>query len=117
MKVICTKLPLSPDGEPLESSPWITLHAEYHVVSVLAVPDGRVQLQIVDDSRSLGLFDSACFMAVDGTVPDSWTVRIRERGVLDFAPTAWLAPGFWEAYYDDDPAAIEAVEAELRRLR
>jgi hypothetical protein len=119
MKVICTTLPPSPDGEPLKSSPWVTLHADYHVLSVLAVPGRPVQIQILtDNGRTLGWYDSEYFMTVDDTVPDSWSVRIGERGVLNLAPTAWLAPAFWDAYYDDDePAAIEAVEAELRRLR
>jgi hypothetical protein len=118
MKVICTKLPLSPNGEALESSPWVTLDAEYCVVSLLAEPGGQVQIQIVtDDGRSLGWHHSMYFMTVDGTVPDRWTVQIGEGGMLELAPTAWLAPGFWEAYYDGDPSAVDAVESELRRLR
>jgi hypothetical protein len=117
MKVMCTSLPLRPDGEPFDRHPWLTLHAEYHVVSVNAVPEFYVHLRILTDEGSLGLWESKYFMTVDDTVPDSWTVRVAEDGVLRLAPTAWHAVGFWEAYYDDDPVAIEAVEAELRRLR
>lgn len=119
MKVMCTSLPLRPDGEPFDRHPSFTLHAEYHVVSVLAAPGRRVEIQLLkDDGHSLAWYGSEYFMTVDDTVPDSWTVRIGEDGVLDLAPRAFLAHGFWEAYYDDDdPSAIEAVEAELRRLR
>jgi hypothetical protein len=116
MKVICTKVPPSPTGEVLDTSPWVTVDAEYEVVSVIAEPARRVLVQIVTDDGSLGLFDSTSFMTVDGTVPEGWTARVGEDGVLELAPTAWLAPGFWEAYYDGDPAAIDAVTSELQRL-
>lgn len=115
MKVICTNVPMSPTGEMLETSPWVTVGAEYRVVSVVAEPARRVLVQIVTDDGSLGLFDSTNFMTVDGAVPERWTARIGEGGVLELAPTAWLAPGFWEAYYDGDSDAVDAVESELRR--
>jgi hypothetical protein len=118
MKVICTKVPPSPTGEALDASPWVTVDAEYDVVSVLAEPDRQVQLQIItDDGRSLAWFDSTNFMTVDGAIPESWTARVGEGGVLELAPASWLAPGFWEAYYDGDPSATDAVEAELRTAR
>lgn len=117
MKVICTKVPPAPTGEVLDVSAWVTVDAEYHVVSVLAEPDRPVQLQIVtDDGRSLAWFESTNFMTVDGAMPESWTARIGEGGVLELGPAAWLVPGFWEAYYDGDPSAADAVEAELQAL-
>jgi hypothetical protein len=117
MKVICTKVPPSPTGEALEASPWVTVDAEYDVVSVIAEPARRLLVQIVTDDGSLGLFDSANFMTVDGAIPASWASRIGEGGVLELAPAAWLTPGFWESYYDGDPSAVDAVEAELQALR
>lgn len=118
MKVVCTRLPPSPAGDRLETSPWISVGREYYVTSVLARPDGEVRIQaILDDRRSLGWFDSMYFMTVDGNVPDEWSAQIREGGVLELAPRSWLATGFWEAYYDGDPASIDAVEEELRHVR
>ncbi len=118
MKVVCTRVPPSPNGVVLEASPWVTVGAEYHVVSVLAEPHSQVRVQILtDDGRSLAWFDSTDFLTVDGTVPASWAVRIAEAGVLALGPAAWLVPGFWEAYYDEEPSAVGAVESELRALR
>ena len=118
MKVICTKVPPTPNGEAPAASPWVTVDAEYHVVSVLAEPGGQVQVQILtDDGRSLAWFDSLNFMTVDGTVSERWTARIGEGGVLELAPKAWLVPGFWEAYYDGEASAVDAVESELQRVR
>jgi len=117
MKVICTKVPAAPAGEVEVESAWVTVDSEYHVASVLAEPDRQVQIQIVtDDGRSLAWFDSTNFMTVDGAMPESWTARIGEGGVLELGPAAWLAPGFWEAYYDGDPSAADAVEEKLRVL-
>lgn len=56
-------------------------------------------------------------MTVDGAIAESWTAQIGEGGVLELAPVSWLAPGFWEAYYDGDPSVTDAVEAELRTPR
>ena len=85
MKVRCTQL-LAHDGRgQLESSPWLTIDAEYHVVSLLAHPGGRIQLQLLtDDSDSLGHFESTAFMTVDETVPENWHARIGEGGLLEF---------------------------------
>lgn len=114
MNVIYIEVPPSPSGETVDASHWVTVDAEYRVVSVLAEPDRRVRLQIVtDDGRSLAWFDSTNFMTVDGAVPESWTAQIGEGGVLELAPASWLVPGFWEAYDDGDPAAADAVETEL----
>ncbi|MGO4249451.1 hypothetical protein AB4Y87_19735 [Paenarthrobacter sp. RAF54_2] len=117
MKVRCTQL-LAHDGRgQLESSPWLTIDAEYHVLSLTAHPDGRVYLRLLtDDSDSYGLFDSTAFMTVDETVPENWQARIGDGGVLHFAPASWLVPGFWEDYYDGDPAAAEIVKTELRKI-
>ncbi|XBB66146.1 hypothetical protein ABFU82_18785 [Nocardioides sp. WV_118_6] len=72
---------------------------------------------ITDDGRSLAWFDSLNFEASDGSVPDRWTVRIGPGGTVALAPASWLVPGFWEAYYDGDPSATQAVEAELRNTQ
>jgi hypothetical protein len=117
MKVLCQRLPGPIDGSVLEASPWLTLDAVYTVASVTAEPGGRVQLQVVaDDGHSLAWFNSDTFMTVDSTIPERWVARIGESGSFDLGPAAWLEPGFWEAYYDGDPAVQRAVEDELRQL-
>ncbi|GAA3283700.1 hypothetical protein AAU01_05320 [Paenarthrobacter aurescens] len=95
----------------------MTIDAEYHVVSLLAHPGRGVNLQLLtDDGRSLAWFDSRAFITVDGSVPETWEARIREGGTLAFAPPSWLVPGFWEDYYDGDPAAVEIVDTELSKI-
>ena len=55
MKVICTKVPPSPTGEVLDSSPWVRVDAEYVVVSVITEPARQVLLQIVAAATFTGL--------------------------------------------------------------
>jgi len=116
MKVICTKVPLDATGKAQDTSPWVTVGAEYDVVSVIAVPHRELLLQIVDNEGGLGWFASVDFMTVDGTIPASWVSQIDEKGMLELAPAAWLVPGFWEDYYDGEPSAVDAVEAELQSI-
>ncbi|MGJ9422940.1 hypothetical protein [Aeromicrobium sp. CF3.5] len=113
MKVLCIRVPAPIDGMQLDSSPWITLHREYVVASVGAQAPGRVQLQLVNDTGSLGWFDANCFLTVDSAIPENWSARVVEGGALELAPQAWLASGFWEKYYDGDPDARESVDQEL----
>lgn len=116
MKVICTRLPRLAGSEQLAQHGWITLEREYEVVSILAQPNRSIEVQLVVDDGSLAWFGSGDFMTTDGSLPTTWISRIGEGGVLEFGPETWLAAGFWEAYYDDEPSAVDAVNAELGRL-
>jgi hypothetical protein len=117
MKVICHQL-LSHDSRgTLETSSWVTIGAEYDVVSLAAYGNGRIELQLLtDDGHNLGWFDAAAFSTSDESIPDNWVSRIREGGSLQLAPRPWLAPGFWEDYHDGDAAAIGVVEVELSKM-
>lgn len=115
MKVVCTAIPLAPDGSR-HSSPWVTVGVEYMVASLSASFARPLQLRLLLNDHNLGLFDADAFATVDRTIPASWVAQLSNCGTLQMGPAAWLVPGFWEAYYDDDPVAIEAVEAELRDL-
>lgn len=118
MKVLCIRLPAPVEGMQLDSSPWITVDREYTVLGALAEFWGRVQLHLLtDDGQSFGWFDADCFLTVDAAIPPNWSARIGEGGTLELAPQEWLAEGFWEHYYDGDPAAQESVERELAIIR
>lgn len=117
MIVECVVNPVASDTEPPGASPWITVGANYRVAALLAVPNSRIELQIIaDDGFSLAWFDSSLFLTVDSSIPKSWTVRVNDAGAVEFAPAAWLVDGFWESYYDGDAIAARAVESELEKL-
>lgn len=89
---------------------------EYAVASILAVPGNSIELQIVTGPGELTWHDSTSFETVDPTVPENWVAQIAAGGAVRLAPRRWLAAGFWEAYYDSDTDAMEAVSAELRKM-
>ena len=114
MKVRCVQVPSPTESLVLDSSPWITVEREYAVLGILAVFGRPVELRLLtDDGWSLGLFRADCFLTVDSAIPPNWDALVREGGILELAPRAWLANGFWESYYDGDPAARELVDREL----
>lgn len=117
MRVKCTRIPYLGPGRPLDSSPWVTVGAEYTVISLLANPQGKITLHIVtDDGEGFAMYGSESFSITDGSIPESWVARMDEGGMLQLAPEPWLADGFWEAYYDGDPTAADEVKTYLRRI-
>jgi hypothetical protein len=116
MRVVCIDLQNQVTGEDEGSSPWLTLDREYDVLEIYAYPGSYVELRLrSDDGVTPALFHSAMFMTVDGQLPDSWEARVDEGGVLRLGPADWMEPGFWEAYFDREPGAVEAYERGLRR--
>jgi hypothetical protein len=114
MKVVCVRLISPVDGKPMADSAWVKLDGEYPVLSVLAVPGGRVQVQILtEDGQSAGWFDAAMFMTSDASIPPNWIVRIGDGGELEMTPARWTTPGFWELFYNGDSGARSAYADEI----
>lgn len=88
MKVKYSPVLTHDERTTLEPISWLTIDAEYHVVSPLAHAGRRVDLQrLTDNGHSLAWFDSTAFITVDGSVPESWEARIHE-GVMPVFATA-----------------------------
>jgi hypothetical protein len=99
-------------------TPWLTAGSVYTVLTVQAAPNGPVWLRVeTDEPGSLGLFDSVYFETFDESVPATWAARIHPGGRVELAPSAWLVPGFWDAYYNDAPEAIVAFQREVTATR
>lgn len=109
MRVVCVEIRNPITGELDDQSPWLRVDREYEVLEVYACPGGRLDLRVVsEDGGTPVLFDSSMFMTVDGTLPHSWEARLEEGGVLRLGPPEWMHPGFWEAYFDREPSAVDA---------
>ncbi len=88
---------------------------EYEVLEVSARPNGPVYLRIASEQAGTpALFDTALFVTTDGRLAANWVARVDEGGAVRFGPAEWLERGFWEAYFDDDPAAVAAYERGSR---
>ena len=115
MRVVCIDPQSAIPGGAGAANPWLTMNREYDVLEIYAFPGADVQLRVRSDDGSIpALFDSASFMTVDGALPERLIVQVQEGGVLRIGPASWMVPGFWEAYFDKSPDAVETYEREVR---
>jgi hypothetical protein len=119
MRVVCDRIVSPTTGESLTTSPWLTVGREYEVLEVVAYPEGEIQFRLLGDDAGggPGVWDSRLFHTSSGDVPADWVATIDERGVLRLGPAAWQREGFWEAFFDDDPAAIHDYDDALKKIR
>lgn len=117
MKVFCVKVINPTTNEEVLEHPGVRLHGEYRVLSILVQPGRGAKFRIVTDDGTPALFNAAMFATSDGNLPPNWVVRASETGVVEIAPAKWLQPGFWERFFDGDPAAREDFAAEQERGR
>jgi hypothetical protein len=87
---------------------------EYEVIEVGMDPARRTWLRVENEDGTPSLFDSRCFSHLDGTIPSAWRVALSDAGAVTFGPAAFLAPGFWEGYFDGVPEAVAAYVATTR---
>ena len=116
MRVACTSIPELPGAAGFEN-PWLTVGAEYAVLEISARPGGPIELHLPTNSPGdLGWFPSTSFVIVDDSVPAIWVTQIDDLGNVQVGPMAWLAPGFWERFYDGEETAVEIARVELAAL-
>jgi hypothetical protein len=83
---------------------WLTMGTTYVVLAVGCPPERPPYFRLLtDDGMSEGAFDTRCFDVVDDRLSTRWRIRLDTRGHVEFAPAAWLTPGFWERFYGDIP--------------
>jgi len=80
----------------------------YEVIEVSTDAE-RTSLRIVSDDGTPALFDARGFVTVDDTLPGDWRLEITEH-VTTLGPAHFLTPGFWEAYFDREPNAVEVFK-------
>ncbi|MEU3192477.1 hypothetical protein ABZ686_18005 [Streptomyces sp. NPDC006992] len=90
---------------------------EYTVLEVF-VPHGKDPLFRVEfsESEDPALFDSRAFKVTSSHLPTTWRYFHFDTGSFALRPEPWSIPGFWEAYYDRSPWAVEVYEAEKRKI-
>ncbi len=112
VRVLCIGL-----GDSRGTDPWLTLNREYLALSILMALRGPAKLRILaDDNRTPILVDATMFAANSQPIPRSWVATIREGGVVELGPRAWLEHGFWERYFDGEPDAIAAFRREVEAM-
>lgn len=104
-------------------SPPITQGAEclqegrdYPVLEVFATSDGRNMFRVeVFRGEIPPLFDSRLFEVTDGRVPSHWAVSTGAQGDITLGPAKWETPGFWDAFIDGEPWAVDLYQCEKNK--
>jgi hypothetical protein len=78
---------------------------------------GTVRFRIESEQDTPALVESEFFELVDASIPASWVALMGPAGGFSLEAKAWARPGFWEAFYDRDPEAMDLYEAEKSRMR
>ncbi|BEK91185.1 hypothetical protein NSK11_contig00198-0006 [Nocardia seriolae] len=115
MHIKCTKIISPIDGSSMDSHPSIRIGAEYPLLSVSIGPSRGLQLQILTDEGP-SFWNGEMFETVSNDIPDGWILQLSE-GSLKIGPKEFLRPGFWESYFDDDPAAVQAFKHQLELIK
>ena len=115
MKVKCVRL-LDVDGREVGFSPWLTLGHIYHVMSIFIDKNERRSYGIInrhpeEEWPQMGSHQAECFEVVSNTMPSNWREWKNDTS-SGVSPIAWQAPGFYEAFYDHDPATYPIFTQE-----
>ena len=100
----------------VESSSWLVLGHIYHVMSIFTDKNRKRRYGIINrhpegEWPQLGSHQAECFEVVSELVPSNWREWVGE-GVSGISPVAWQAPGFYEDFYDHDPATYPIFQRE-----
>jgi hypothetical protein len=116
MKVKCVRL-VDAKGAPVGVSPWLTLGKVYAVLSLSFSREQGMQLRLIgDEGNGVAIFKMEEFEIVNGTIPPTWITFPGPKDTIQFAPEPWTERGFWERYYDKDPAAVRIFDGESRKI-
>jgi hypothetical protein len=112
MKALCVSV-----GNVPGAGGWLTVHREYDVLGILALPGRSIKFRVLaDDGITPILADSALFAASATSLPRSWVCTVAQDGVVEMGPKEWLEPGFWERFFDQEPDAVESFHRAIQSL-
>ena len=117
MKVICESLinPITKTSE--ETSSWLTIGKTYLVLSVHAFVGRDLMLRLIgDDPNGPILVNARQFETTCIQMPSNWRAIIDDKGNFQLTPEPWSKPGFWESYFNGEPAAEQLFIQELRKI-
>jgi hypothetical protein len=107
-----------PPGERQPSGwlPDIRVGNEYDVL-VFSVDDRDQALLRLDIGDSPPLYDRRMFVTTSSRIPANWVATVDRHGKIEAGPQAWQEDGFWDSYFDGEPAAVQVFMAERAKIR
>ncbi len=96
---------------------WLRLGSKYPVQAIYFDQEQGVRYRIIsDDAATPALFAASAFTVIDGHIPESWRAHAYSSGAFTLGPAAWLEPGFWERFFDDDAEARRVFDLNTTRI-
>ena len=114
MKVRCIQL-VDPLGAVRETSPWLTIGKEYHVLSLIYAT-GKWLVRLWTDDGTVGLFPLQQFEITSPKVSALWIATWNRSGVFELTTRSLAQEGFWDRYYDNEMDAIQIVDGEMKKI-
>jgi len=117
MRVKCLKI-LSPDtGEEIGNSPWLTVGAEYIVLSLHIEDGGNIKFQLLcDDGYTPSFHNASQFEVISSKISSTWRADFVPNSYFSLGPKAWSKAGFWDAYFDGNSDAELIFEKEKKAI-
>jgi hypothetical protein len=117
MIVRCVRIINEMTGEPLPPNSWLSVGRTYVVLAVFVADGASPKYRIIgDDAVTPALHAASQFDVVSAALPSIWKAHLVPYKYFELAPLSWTAAGFWEAYFDGDPAAEAAFREAYRAL-
>lgn len=120
MKVRCVQY-FNAYGDPVKEHGSLIIGREYEVFGILIGAADDRMYHLLSSYREpvlphLAFHPAKAFEIVDAAVPSSWSIKILDNGSISLAPSTWQSPGYLEALYDGDSAALYLFEQEKERV-
>ena len=117
MRVRCVKLLDEQTGEQIEDSSWLSINSEYLVLGIYRRDEMQLKFHLIgDDGKTPAYHDANQFEMLTNTIPSTWQAEFLLDSHFKMGPQAWSKSGFWEAYFDGAPTAVQIVVSETQRM-
>lgn len=87
---------------------WLLAEKTYVVLAIEQYSSNELGFRVVsEDSGQPVLFRASLFEIDDSSLPKCWRVLAIRAGMLNLGPPTFGDAGFWERYFDRDPATLD----------
>jgi hypothetical protein len=91
---------------------WLRKGKEHVVLAIEQHHDGVAGYRIESEQAEKPMiFEAHQFKICDPKLPSTWVVLGLSGATVRLGPQAFGGEGFWEAYFEGDPKAVEAYGA------
>lgn len=72
--------------------------------------------RVISDEGDPVLFETGIFVLKSNQISAMWELVMDPNGNISFGPSVWAEAGYWERFYDGDPAVVDGFWSLVRRI-